>query len=142
MKKQRVLFLCTGNSCRSQIAEAITNHELGDQWEAQSAGSKPAGYVHPMALQALAEIGIQHNGSSKSVESLKKENFDLIITVCADDAENCPVWLGPGKKMHLPFPDPASASGTEEERLAVFRRVRDALGTEITGVLKNFKAAP
>jgi arsenate reductase (thioredoxin) len=138
MRKHRVLFLCTGNSCRSQMAEAMTNHELGEQWEAQSAGSKPAGYVHPLALQVLAEIGIQHHGSSKSMETFKKETFDLVITVCADDAENCPVWLGPGKKLHLPFPDPASADGSEAEKMLVFRRVRDEMHTRIIPALNQF----
>ena len=139
MKKARVLFLCTGNSCRSQMAEAIVNHELGGQWEAHSAGSKPTGYVHPFALRCLAEIGINHTGYSKPVEQFRKETFDLIITVCADDAENCPVWLGPGKKVHISFPDPAKATGTDDEIMAAFRTVRDDIHKQIIGYLKQFQ---
>ncbi len=108
--KRKVLFLCTGNSVRSQIAEAIVNAELGDDWEAYSAGTVPAGYVHPAALRALAETGIEHHGRSKSVDEFKDVPFDLVVTVCDDAAENCPLWLGPGVRIHLGFPDPAKAA--------------------------------
>ncbi len=136
MKKHRVLFLCTGNSCRSQLAEAIINHNLGDRWQAYSAGTQPSGYVHPLALQALAEIGIRHQGTSKSVDDFRGQSFDLVITVCDDAAENCPVWLGQGKKMHIGFPDPAKAAGTAEEKMAVFRSVRDDIEKRILPVLE------
>ncbi|NTW44905.1 MAG: arsenate reductase ArsC, partial [Anaerolineaceae bacterium] len=84
MKKQKVLFLCTGNSCRSQMAEAIVNTQMSDQWNAASAGTQPAGYVHPLAIKVLNEIGISHHGVSKSVEEFRSEIFDLVVTVCGD----------------------------------------------------------
>ena len=101
------------------------NHELGESWQAFSAGSRPAGFVHPLALRALEEIGIEHHGVSKPVEQFRGQAFDLVITVCADDDADCPVWLGPGRRLHIPFPDPARATGTPDEQLAVFRQVRD-----------------
>lgn len=134
--KRRVLVLCTGNSCRSQIAEAVINHFLGDRWQAFSAGTQPFGYVHPMALKALAEIGIQHTGESKSVEVFRRENFDVVITVCDSAAENCPVWLGKGKRVHIGFPDPAKVEGSEEERMQAFRQVRDAIQTQVVAYLE------
>ena len=93
--KRKVLFLCTGNSCRSQMAEAIVNARLGDAWEAYSAGTRPAGYVHPLALRALAEIGIVHNGRSKHADEYRDVPFDLVVTVCDDAAENVPrlAWV-------------------------------------------------
>lgn len=125
--KKHVLILCTGNSCRSQLAEALVNHFLGDQWQAVSAGTRPAGYVHPLALRVLEEIGIDHAGESKSVEQFRGQPFDLVITVCDDAAEDCPVWLGKGQRVHIGFPDPAKAPGSPEEQLPVFRQVRDAI---------------
>jgi arsenate reductase len=133
--KKKVLFLCTGNSCRSQMAEAIVNYRLGENWEAVSAGTKPAGYIHPKALAALAEIGIQHFGRSKSMDEFREANFDLVVTVCDSAAEECPVWLGKGKRLHHNFPDPAKARGTEEEVMQVFRAVRDDIEREIIGLL-------
>lgn len=128
MAKKSVLFLCTGNSCRSQIAEGLVNHSLGDRWEAFSAGTKPSGYVHSLAIEVMKELGIDISEQrSKSVEEFRDVEFDTVITVCDDAAENCPLWLGPGRVSHMSFPDPADASGSEEERLEVFRRVRDGL---------------
>ena len=135
MIKRKVLFLCTGNSCRSQMAEAITNARYGDQWEAVSAGTKPAGYVHPKALQVLKEIGIDHQGTCKSADQFRDTNFDLVVTVCDDAAENCPVWLGKGKRVHMGFPDPAKAQGSEADILSAFRAVRDDMLKKITGIL-------
>jgi len=137
-KKKRVLILCTGNSCRSQIAEAIVNHFLGDLWQAASAGTQPSGYVHPLALQALAELGIQHSGESKSVDRFRGEAFDAVITVCDDAAENCPVWLGKGIRAHIGFPDPARAEGTAAEQMIVFRQVSDDIRTRILDYLQGF----
>jgi arsenate reductase len=134
---RNVLFLCTGNSCRSQMAEAIVNARLSDNWRAFSAGTVPAGYVHSKAIQALAEIGIAHEGESKSAEQFREMDFDLVITVCDDAAENCPVWLGNGKRVHLGFPDPAKAQGTDEEKLAVFRSVRDAIAQKVPELLSQ-----
>ena len=133
--KEKVLFLCTGNSARSQMAEAIANALMGAWWEAYSAGTSPAGYVHPLALRALREISIEHDGRSKSADEFKGTAFDLVVTVCDDAAENCPLWLGKGKKVHLGFPDPAKVEGTEEEKLAAFRQVRDSLVQQIPGLL-------
>lgn len=122
---KKVLFLCTGNSCRSQMAEAIVNAQPGSEWQAFSAGTRPAGYVHPRALEALSEIGIRHTGSSKRAEAYRDVDFDLVVTVCDSAAEECPVWLGKGIRVHHSFPDPAQAEGTDEEIMNVFRAVRD-----------------
>ena len=133
----KVLFLCTGNSCRSQLAEAIVNARLGDTWSAVSAGTKPAGYVHPKALEVLKEIGIQHDGRSKLADEFKGTDFDLVVTVCDSAAEECPIWLGKGKRMHHSFPDPADAEGTDEEIMNVFRSVRNDIEKEMTELLKT-----
>lgn len=126
--RRRVLFLCTGNSARSQMAEGLVNHFLKDQWEAFSAGTHPAGYVHPLAVQAMQELGIDISGQrSKSVEEFRGQAFDVVITLCDSAAQECPVWLGPGKAIHMGFPDPAQADGVLEDRLEAFRRVRDGI---------------
>ena len=135
--KRKVLFLCTGNSCRSQMAEAIVNARMGDSWEAYSAGTKPAGYVHPLALAVLIELGIPHEGRSKHADEFRALPFDLVVTVCDDAAENCPVWLGHGKRIHLGFPDPAKATGSEDEVLGVFRAVRDDIALKTVELLQQ-----
>jgi arsenate reductase len=135
--KRKILFLCTGNSCRSQMAEAIVNARLGDEWEAVSAGTKPAGYVHPKAVTALREIGIQHGGRSKQADEFKGVDFDLVVTVCDSAAEECPLWLGKGMKLHHSFPDPAKVEGNDEEIMAAFRAVRDAIAKEIPPLLNG-----
>jgi arsenate reductase len=134
MSKAKVLFLCTGNSCRSQLAEALVNARMGERWEAVSAGTQPAGYVHPKALAALAEVGIQHQGRSKLADEFRGVAFDLVVTVCDAAAEDCPLWLGQGRRVHHSFPDPAKATGTEEEIMQAFRTVRDAID-QYTGEL-------
>lgn len=138
MEKARVLFLCTGNSCRSQMAEAIVTHKLGDRWEAFSAGSNPAGYVHPLAIIALSEIGIEHQGRSKPINEFHGLSFDIVVTLCDQAADECPVWLGKGKQIHLPFPDPAKVESKEGEKLAAFREVRDGIERAITELLVDF----
>lgn len=107
--------------------------ELGDgAWEAVSAGSKPAGYVHPLAIRAMAEIGIDvSSGESKSVEPFANERFDLVVTVCDNAREACPVFPGAEATLHWPFDDPAHAVGTDEDRMAEFRRVRDEIRDRI-----------
>jgi len=130
--KRKVLFLCTGNSCRSQMAEAIVNARLGDTWEAVSAGTKPAGYVHPKALEALSEIEIQHGGRSKLADEFKGVDFDLVVTVCDSAAEECPVWLGKGKRTHHSFPDPAITDNMDD-----FRKVRDEIARVIPTILEK-----
>ena len=110
------------------MGEGLINHFLGHQWQAYSAGTKPSGYVHPLAIQAMAELGIDISaGKSKHPDELRDVPFDLVITVCDDAAEDCPLWLGKGRVIHNSFFDPAKAEGTEEQRLAVFRRVRDEI---------------
>ena len=136
-KKKKVLILCTGNSCRSQMAEAIINARYSDQWQAFSAGTEPSGYIHPKAIQVLAEIGIEHQGKSKHSDAFRDVDFDLVVTVCDDANEKCPLWLGKGKRVHRGFQDPAEAEGTEEEVLAVFRRIRDKIADKIPGILKE-----
>ncbi len=136
---RQVLFLCTGNSCRSQMAEAIVNHHLAADWHAVSAGTEPAGYVHPKALTVLAEIGIHlENPRSKNATEFRQVPFDLVVTVCDDAAENCPVWLGQGRRVHHAFPDPARATGTEDEVLAVFRAVRDDIAVRVPALLAEY----
>jgi arsenate reductase (thioredoxin) len=135
---KKVLFLCTGNSARSQMAEGLVNHSLGAEWRAYSAGTDPAGYVHPLAVEVMAELGIDISGQqSKSTDEFRDIDLDLVVTVCDDAAENCPVWLGQGHRVHVSFQDPAKATGSEEERLAVFRRIRDAIRNQALGVLEN-----
>lgn len=128
--KRKVLFLCTGNSCRSQMAEAIINARFGDEWEAVSAGTKPSGYVHPKALEALKEIGIEHADRSKLADEFKGVDFDIVVTVCDSAAEECPLWLGKGKRTHYSFPDPAKTDNMDD-----FRKVRDDIASEIPQLL-------
>jgi arsenate reductase len=119
------------------MAEAIVNARYPDEWRAFSAGVRPAGYVHPKAIQVLKEIGIEHEGVSKNAEQFRREDFDLVVTVCDDAAEECPVWLGKGRRAHQSFRDPAKAEGTDEERLAVFRHVRDEMLQQIPDILRD-----
>jgi len=135
MNKRKVLFLCTGNSARSQMAEAIVNARMGGAWEAFSAGTKPAENVHPKATAVLAEIGIHHEGRTKKPDVFRGTDFDLVVTLCDDAAENCPTWLGKGAKKHLGFTDPAKVEGTDEEITAAFRKVRDYIAELIPALL-------
>lgn len=136
MDRKHVLFLCTGNSARSQMAEGLVNHFLRDEWEAQSAGTSPTGYVHPMAVRAMAELGIDISGArSKSADEFRGAEFDLVITVCDHAAENCPLWLGKGRRVHAGFPDPATAVGNDAARLEVLRHVRDEIRREVLKLL-------
>lgn len=129
---KRVLILCTGNSCRSQMAETIWRKEAGDHWECYSAGSKPAGYVHPLASRVLNEWGIDTTSChSKSVSEFAGQPFDLVVTVCDNAHEACPVFPGAKQQLHWPFDDPAHAQGSPDEQLAVFRRVRDQIASTI-----------
>jgi arsenate reductase len=132
---RKVLFLCTGNSCRSQMAEAIVNARLGDRWQAYSAGTRPAGFVHPMAIEVLREIGIEHKGRCKSVEEIRDISFDVVVTVCDSAAEECPLWLGAGRRVHRGFPDPAKASGSQDDVIEAFRSARNAMLVELPNLL-------
>jgi arsenate reductase (thioredoxin) len=129
MEKAKLLFLCTGNSARSQMAEALLRRLAGDRFEAYSAGLEPDG-LNPLAVEAMAEIGIDISGQrSKSVEEyLGREHFGYLITVCDHAAANCPTFPGVSSRLHWSLVDPAAAEGSHEERLEVFRRVRDELG--------------
>jgi arsenate reductase len=119
------------------MAEGLTNHILGDSWTAVSAGTEPAGYVHPMAIAALAELDIDiSRHTSKTADEFRGTPLDLVITVCDDAAENCPLWLGQGKVKHISFLDPAKATGTDEEKMAVFRQVRDDIQEQVVGYLR------
>ncbi len=138
MKKQTVLILCTGNSCRSQMGEGMVNHYLGERWQAYSAGTEPSGYVHSLAVEAMAELGIDiSDGRSQSADAYKDIPFDVVITVCGDAAENCPLWLQEGEVVHIGFADPKKATGSKEEQMAVFRQVRDQIQESITGLLED-----
>src|SRR5512139_2121425 len=136
--KYRVLVLCTGNSARSQMAEGLINAQLADRFVAFSAGTRPAGYVHPQAIAALREIGIDISQQrSKSAEEFRQEPFDVVVTVCDDAAENCPVWLGQGQRVHIGFPDPAAAPPAEQAQQ--FRIVRDAIQTQLLDYLRRWQ---
>jgi len=136
MSRRKVLFLCTGNSCRSQMAEAIVNDRLGNTWEAVSAGTKPTGTVHQKALAVLAEIDIQHTGRSKHADEFRDVDFDLVVTLCDEAAENCPIWQGKGKLVHHSIPDPSKTNKMND-----FRKVRDGLECEIIYLLVNYNGS-
>ena len=134
---KKVLFLCTGNSARSQMAEGLLNHMSHGEWKVQSAGIFPS-YVHPLAIRAMEDIGIDiSQQTSKSMDQFINEKFDYVITLCDDAVKFCPTFLGGGKRLHWPFEDPAAAIGTLEERLAVFRRVRDEIKTKMEEFIKS-----
>ena len=126
--KPVVLILCTGNSCRSHLAEGILRAAAGDILDVVSAGSRPTGNVHPLAIQAMREIGIDISGHrSKHLDEFFAQQIETVITVCSEADQACPTFPGPVNRHHWPFDDPARATGTGEEKLAVFRRVRDEM---------------
>ena len=134
MTKPRVLVLCTGNSCRSQMGEGWLRHGLGDRIEVHSAGTRPS-FVHPLAIRVMAEAGVEITGHhSKSVESLKGLAFDLVVTVCDAARLACPILPGARKTVHQAFEDPALA-GDGEEALPVFRRVRDEIRARLVPLI-------
>ena len=123
-----ILVLCTGNSCRSHMAEAILRAAAGGVFCVASAGSKPAGYVHPLSIRALAEIGIDiASHTSKHMNLFLEQSVETVITVCGNADQVCPVYPGQANRYHWPFEDPAHAPGTEDEQMEVFRRVRDEI---------------
>lgn len=131
MTRPRILFLCTHNSARSQMAEGLLRALAGDRVEAYSAGTE-ATHVRPLAITAMAEVGIDISGQrSKTLERYVGEPFDAVITVCDQAAEACPVFPGARKRLHWSFPDPSRATGTPDEQLAVYRAVRDAIRARI-----------
>ncbi|MCW1887526.1 arsenate reductase ArsC [Luteolibacter flavescens] len=126
--KPTVLILCTGNSCRSHLAEGILRAAAGDIIDVRSAGSKPAGYVHPLAVKAMAEIGIDlASHRSKHLDEFLSRDIHTVITVCGNADQACPIFPGQMQRHHWNFDDPAHATGTEDEQMAVFRRVRDEI---------------
>ncbi len=138
--KQRVLFICTHNSARSQMAEGLLRALGGEQFEAYSAGTE-ATHVRPLAMRAMTELGIDISGQqSKTLDRYLREPFDKVITVCDSAAEACPIFPGAKEQIHWSFPDPSKATGSEEEQLAVYRSVRDAIRARIENeLLKNEK---
>ena len=125
MSQQRILFLCTHNSARSQMAEGLLRHLGGDHFEAYSAGTE-ATHVRPLAIKAMTELGVDISGqASKTLDRYLGEPFDAVITVCDQAAEACPVFPSARRRLHWSFPDPSKATGSEEEQLAVYRQVRD-----------------
>ena len=129
--KKRVLILCTGNSARSQMAEGLLKNMAGDRFEVESAGVAPSA-VRPEAIEAMSEIGIDISGHrSKSVDEFVDQNFDYIITVCDNAKESCPVFPGNAFRLHWSFDDPAAVEGTEVERLAAFRKIRDQIAERL-----------
>lgn len=133
---KRVLILCTGNSARSQMAEGLLRHDAGDRFEVESAGTKP-GHVKREAIAVMRELGIDISGHrSKHVDELQDQPFDYVLTVCDNARESCPIFPGHSTRIHKAFEDPAALQGTEQERLALYRRVRD----EIRAYLKTFPA--
>ena len=132
---RRVLFVCTHNSARSQMAEGLLRALGGDEFEAASAGTE-AGGLHPLAIQAMAEVGIDISmQESKTIERYLGETFDLVVTVCDDAAESCPVFPNARERRHWSFPDPSRATGDDEQRFARFVSVRDAIARRIVDEL-------
>ena len=137
--KRRLLFLCTHNSCRSQMAEALTNHFLGDRCQAFSAGTE-ATRVNPLAIQVLAELGIDTTHQySKTIEEYDGQTFDHVVTLCGDANEKCPLFFGSVQRLHHGFEDPSRLSGSEDEVLPEFRRVRDEI---INWIIDYFGGTP
>jgi arsenate reductase len=127
MEKKRVLILCTGNSARSQMAEGLLRHDAGNRFEVESAGTRP-GHVRPEAIAVMKELGIDIAGHrSKHVQAFEDQSFDYVLTVCDNAKESCPAFPGHLNRIHKGFEDPAALQGTEDERLSLFRRVRDEI---------------
>jgi arsenate reductase len=133
----KVLFLCTRNACRSQMAEALMRERFGPSLEVQSAGVEPS-RVHPLALRVLREVGIDASGQrAKHVNELGRIRFDLVVTLCDSARQTCPVFPGGTRVVHRDYPNPEEAGGSEEARIAVFRQVRDQLARELPGLIEE-----
>lgn len=127
MPKERVLILCTGNSARSQMAEGLLRHDFGDRFDVFSAGTRPS-HVRPEAIKAMSELGIDLSGHrSKHVDEFLGQEFSYVITVCDNAKESCPIFPGKTQRIHWSFEDPAGVQGSEEERVAAFRKIRDQI---------------
>jgi arsenate reductase (thioredoxin) len=137
MKEKRVLVLCTGNSARSQMGEGLFRREGGERYEVFSAGTKPS-HVRPEAIAAMREIGIDISGHrSKSVDEFAGQSFDYVVTVCDNARDNCPIFPGGAERIHWSFEDPAAVQGSEGERLAAFRRIRDQIHERVKTFLQE-----
>ncbi len=137
MNKRRILFLCTGNSARSQMAEGYLRQLAGDRFEVFSAGTHPVG-LNPKAVAVMKEIGIDiSKHQSKSVDEFVGQKFDYVIAVCDSAKESCPIFPGATERLHYSFQDPAAANGTAEEQVALFGRVRDEIGQKLREFLSN-----
>lgn len=141
MNKPRVLILCTGNSCRSHMAEGILRAAAGDLFEVHSAGSNPAGYVHPMAIEALKEIGIDISShDSKHMDTFLDRDINTVITVCGNADQACPTFPGQVKRYHWGFFDPAKATGSDEEVMNCFREIRDQIKLVFEAYASGYRA--
>lgn len=139
MPQKKVLFLCTGNSCRSQMAEGFARALAGDRWEVYSAGTNPVG-VNPRAVQVMAEVGIDISGqTSKAVDLEILHAADVVVTLCGDARDSCPVTPPGVRRLHWPLEDPAKATGTEEEILHKFRQVRDEIKKRVEELLAELE---
>ncbi len=136
--RRRVLILCTGNSCRSQMAEGWVNRLLGDRWQAHSAGTVPAARVHPLAVRVMAEADIDISDHvPRHVDRFVRDPWDLVVTVCDSAAETCPMFPGRVERIHVSDTDPATATGREDERLAIFREVRDDIRDRLLPAIRD-----
>ncbi len=139
MERQRVLFLCTHNSARSQMAEGFLRELGGDRFDAASAGTEQT-RVNPLAARAMQEVGVDLSGhTSKTVDGLLGERWEYVVTVCDDANERCPIFPGRTPRLHWSFPDPSKATGMDDERLAVFRQVRDAIRARLVDWLASVR---
>ncbi len=139
--RTRVLFLCIHNSCRSQMAEGLLRHLGGERFESHSAGLE-ATRVHPLAVRAMEELGIDISGQhSKTIDELDEHDFAYVVTTCDEAAEACPSWPGDARMLHWSFPDPSAAEGGEEERLVVFRQVRDEIKGRVEALVREARTA-
>jgi len=136
--KKRILILCTGNSARSQMAEGLLRHDAGDRFEVFSAGTKPS-HLRPEAIAVMRELGIDiSRHRSKSVDEFAGQSFDYVVTVCDNARESCPIFPSETQNIHHSFGDPAAIEGSEEQRLAAFRRIRDEIRTWLRELAGNF----
>jgi len=138
-KMKRILFICTRNSSRSQMAEGLINHDLAGRFEAFSAGTEPS-FVNPLAIAVMNELGIDiSRRRSKGLDEFAGQKFDYVITLCSQADEACPVFFGGTKKIHMGFPDPTAAIGGEQEKIAAFREVRDQIRKQVVEFLTKDK---
>jgi arsenate reductase (thioredoxin) len=139
--RKRVLILCTGNSARSQMAEGLLRHLAGDRFEVFSAGTSPS-QLRAEAIAVMDEIGIDISGQhAKSVDEFSGQQFDYVLTVCENANASCPVFPGLARRLHWPFDDPASVQGSEEERKAAFRKIRDQIGERLTDFIASSESS-